>query len=126
MICPADAAAPTPPVVNDNCGRPLTVSAPVVSAIPACSVRSLIHLLILIAPVAALTTWVTYYNCASSTAVMPAGTSGELQLLIALLCCGSKRHRLLMIIVDHQLTVRVPVVSADTCLLTDHLYIYLY
>src|SRR5688572_31621764 len=28
--CPANATAPTPPVVNDNCGRPLTVSAPVV------------------------------------------------------------------------------------------------
>src|SRR5687767_15943167 len=35
--CPANAAAPTPPVVNDNCGRPLTVSAPVVSTPPACA-----------------------------------------------------------------------------------------
>src|SRR5512145_2107375 len=35
--CPANATAPTPPVVNDNCGRALTVSAPVVSTIPGCS-----------------------------------------------------------------------------------------
>src|SRR5688572_19544996 len=37
VACPADAAAPTPPPVNDNCGRPLTISAPVASALPACS-----------------------------------------------------------------------------------------
>src|SRR5687767_15931443 len=29
VACPADAAAPTPPPVNDNCNRPLTISAPV-------------------------------------------------------------------------------------------------
>src|SRR5678810_966718 len=30
----ANATAPTPPVVNDNCGRPLSVSAPVAGADP--------------------------------------------------------------------------------------------
>jgi gliding motility-associated-like protein len=37
VACPALAVAPTAPTVLDNCGRTLTVSAPVVSAAPACS-----------------------------------------------------------------------------------------
>ena len=37
VACPADAVAPTPPAVNDNCGRPLTVSAPVVTGSAVCS-----------------------------------------------------------------------------------------
>ena len=36
MACPADAVAPTPPVVTDNCDRPITPSAGVPSADPAC------------------------------------------------------------------------------------------
>ncbi len=37
VACPALAVAPTSPSVLDNCGRTLTVSAPVISAAPACS-----------------------------------------------------------------------------------------
>ncbi|MDP5011027.1 MAG: hypothetical protein NWQ47_07345, partial [Crocinitomicaceae bacterium] len=38
VACPVNAnTAPNPPVVTDNCGRTLTVSAPAVSATPACS-----------------------------------------------------------------------------------------
>src|SRR5215210_3459521 len=37
VACPADAIAPTPPTVVDNCNRPITPSAPVVSADPACA-----------------------------------------------------------------------------------------
>src|SRR5688572_10566065 len=37
VACPADATAPTPPVVNDNCGTPLSVSAPVVTGNVTCS-----------------------------------------------------------------------------------------
>ena len=37
VACPADAVAPTPPNVVDNCGRTITASAPVVSADPACA-----------------------------------------------------------------------------------------
>src|SRR5687767_15582236 len=51
--CPANAAAPTPPVVNDNCGRPLTVSSPVVSTPPACA--------------GPITYTFTYTDCAGAT-----------------------------------------------------------
>src|SRR5688500_19682484 len=51
--CPANATAPTPPVVNDNCGRPLTVSAPVVSTPPACA--------------GPITYTFTYTDCAGAT-----------------------------------------------------------
>src|SRR5688572_31842602 len=37
VACPAEAVAPTPPIVLDNCGRTLTASAPVVSPDPACA-----------------------------------------------------------------------------------------
>src|SRR4030095_9626633 len=37
VACAADAIAPAPPVVNDNCGRVITPSAPIVSADPICS-----------------------------------------------------------------------------------------
>ena len=37
VACPADAMAPTPPTVLDNCGRTLTVSAGVPGADPACA-----------------------------------------------------------------------------------------
>ncbi|MFC0776393.1 HYR-like domain-containing protein, partial [Terrimonas alba] len=37
VACLADAVAPTPPVVTDNCGRTITPSAPVVSPDPACA-----------------------------------------------------------------------------------------
>src|SRR5687767_15924739 len=51
--CPANAVAPTPPTVNDNCGRPLTVSAPVVSTPPACA--------------GPITYTFTYTDCAGAT-----------------------------------------------------------
>jgi hypothetical protein len=53
VACPAAASAPTPPVVNDNCGRPLTVSGPVVSTIPVCS--------------GPITYTFTYTDCAGAT-----------------------------------------------------------
>src|SRR5690606_29749437 len=37
VACPSEASAPTPPVVNDNCGRALTVSAPAVSGDVTCA-----------------------------------------------------------------------------------------
>ena len=37
VACPADAVAPTPPNVVDNCGRTMTASAPVISADPLCA-----------------------------------------------------------------------------------------
>src|SRR5512143_3186806 len=37
VACPADAVAPTPPAVTDNCGRTITPSAPVISADPVCA-----------------------------------------------------------------------------------------
>src|SRR5439155_23594479 len=37
VACPSAAATPTPPTLTDNCGRTLTVSAPVVTGNPACS-----------------------------------------------------------------------------------------
>ena len=37
VACPALAVAPTVPTVLDNCGRTLTVSAPVISAAPVCA-----------------------------------------------------------------------------------------
>ena len=37
VACLADATAPTPPDVTDNCGRTLTVSAGVPGADPACA-----------------------------------------------------------------------------------------
>src|SRR4030095_7352300 len=37
VACPANAVAPTPPTVVDNCNRPITPSAPVVSADPVCA-----------------------------------------------------------------------------------------
>ena len=37
VACLADATAPTPPTVLDNCGRTLTVSAAVPGADPACA-----------------------------------------------------------------------------------------
>ena len=37
VACPADATAPTPPTVTDNCGRTLTVSAGVPGTDPACA-----------------------------------------------------------------------------------------
>ena len=36
MACPADAVAPTPPIVTDNCDRPITASAGVRGTDPAC------------------------------------------------------------------------------------------
>src|SRR5512137_1621200 len=51
--CPIAAVEPTPPVVQDNCGRPLTVSAGVPSAVPPCS---------------GTMTWTfTYTDCANAT-----------------------------------------------------------
>ncbi|HRJ15563.1 MAG TPA: hypothetical protein PLI34_11250, partial [Saprospiraceae bacterium] len=37
VACPSGASAPTPPVVNDNCGNPMQISGPVVSPDPACA-----------------------------------------------------------------------------------------
>src|SRR5678810_212294 len=37
VACLADAVAPTPPVVVDNCGRTLTASAPVAGTDPTCA-----------------------------------------------------------------------------------------
>src|SRR5678810_905652 len=73
--CPANATAPTPPVVNDNCGRPLAVSAPVVSAIPACS-GPITYTFTYTDCAGATYTWVHTTTVLPPTAVMPApGTS---------------------------------------------------
>src|SRR5437899_3283612 len=37
VVCPSAATTPTPPTVTDNCGRTLTVSAPVVTGNPVCA-----------------------------------------------------------------------------------------
>ena len=82
VACLAAATAPTPPVVNDNCGRPLTVSAGVGGTDPAC---------------AGTKTWTfTYTDCAGATypwvytytisapvVVMPAGGSSTVACLAA-------------------------------------------
>jgi hypothetical protein len=37
VACPAEAIAPIPPVITDNCGRAITPSVPVISADPVCT-----------------------------------------------------------------------------------------
>src|SRR5687767_15815652 len=74
VACPADAAAPTPPPVNDNCGRPLTISAPVASALPACS-RHITYTLFPYTTLFRSYTWTHTTTVLPPTVVMPAPTT---------------------------------------------------
>jgi hypothetical protein len=124
VACPAAASAPTPPVVNDNCGRPLTVSVRLYQLYLYAVVRSLIHLLILIALVLHIHGYILQLylrqqllQCLhqeSSTVACPAAASAPTPPVVND-NCG-----------DH-LTVSGPVVSTlPVCSGPIHLYIYVY
>src|SRR5678816_3055483 len=75
VACASAAVAPTPPVVNDNCGRPLAVSAAVVSTPPACA-GPITYTFTYTDCAGATYTWVHTTTVLPPTAVMPApGTS---------------------------------------------------
>ena len=122
VACPADAVAPTPPTVLDNCGRTLTVSAGVPGADPACAgtktytftytlvITQLIHGYILIPSVHRL------LQCLQLV----------LQLLPVLLMQWHQHHQLLLDNCGRTLTVSAGVPGADPACAGTKTYTFTY
>src|SRR5687768_17904295 len=87
VACPADSAASTPPPVNDNCGRLLTISAPVASALPACS-GDITYTFTYTDCAGATYTWTHTTTVLPPTVVMPRSEehTSELQSRLHLVC----------------------------------------
>jgi gliding motility-associated-like protein len=73
VACLAAATAPTPPAVQDNCGRDLTISAPMVSADPACA-GTKTYIYTYTDCSSAMYEWVYTYTISEPVVTMPANT----------------------------------------------------
>ena len=71
VACLANATAPTPPVVTDNCGRTLTVSAPVAGTDPVCAGPKTYTFTYTLCD-NTTQTWVYTYTISAPTVIMPA------------------------------------------------------
>src|SRR5436190_14659154 len=79
VACLSAATAPTPPVVNDNCGRPLTVSAPVAGADPACA-GDKTYTFTYTDCSGATYQWIYTYTISAPVVTMPAGGSSTVEI----------------------------------------------
>src|SRR5688500_16411389 len=82
VACLAAATAPTPPVVTDNCGRTLTVSAGVPGADPACAGTKTYTFTYTLCD-NTTQTWVYTYTISAPTATMPAPGASTVACLAA-------------------------------------------
>src|SRR4029453_15344162 len=120
--CPADAVAPTPPSVTDNCGRVITPSAPVVSADPVCAgIKTYTYTYTDCAGVAK--TWIYTYTISAPTFTLPADGASTVA------CPADAVAPTPPTVVDNcnrPITASAPVVSADPVCAGTKTYTYTY
>jgi len=124
VACPANTnTAPTPPTVLDNCGRTLTVSAPVISAIPTCA-GTRTYTYTYTACDGTTFPWVYTYNVSPpAPVVMPTNGSS------AVPCAAAATAPTAPTVTDNcgrTLTVSAPVVSPDPACAGTKTYTYTY
>ena len=78
VACPIAAVAPTPPIVTDNCGRTLSVSAGVAGTLPSCS-GTMTYTFTYTDCANATYTWVYTYTISAPVVSMPAGGGSTIQ-----------------------------------------------
>jgi gliding motility-associated-like protein len=122
VACPTAATAPTAPTVTDNCGRTLTVSAPVVSPDPACAGTKTYTYTY--SDCAGVTyTWMYTYTISAPVVVMPANGSSTVA------CPTAATAPTAPTVTDNcgrTLTVSAPVVSPDPACTGTKTYTYTY
>ena len=122
VACPALAVAPTAPTVLDNCGRTLTVSAPVISAAVTCS-GAQTYTYTYTSCSGTTYPWVYTYTISAPTVVMPANGSSTVA------CPASAVTPTTPTVLDNcgrTLTVSAPVISAAPACAGTQTYTYTY
>jgi gliding motility-associated-like protein len=122
VACATNATAPTPPAVQDNCGRDLTISAPVVSADPACA-GDKTYTYTYTDCSNATYTWVYTYTISAPVVTMPDPGASTVA------CASNATAPTPPAVQDNcgrDLTISVPVVSADPACAGDKTYTYTY
>jgi gliding motility-associated-like protein len=124
VACPSNTnTAPTTPVVTDNCGRTLTVSAPVISAIPTCA-GTRTYTYTYTSCNGTPYSWVYTYTVSPPIVVMPANGSSTV-------ACPSNTNTAptTPVVTDNcgrTLTVSAPVISAIPTCAGTRTYTYTY
>jgi gliding motility-associated-like protein len=122
VACPALALAPTAPIVLDNCGRTLAVSAPVISAAVACS-GTQTYTYTYTSCSGTTYPWVYTYTIGAPTVVMPANGSSTVA------CPALALAPTAPIVLDNcgrTLAVSAPVISAAVACSGTQTYTYTY
>jgi gliding motility-associated-like protein len=122
VACASNATAPVTPVVLDNCGRTLTVSAPVVSPDPACAGNKT-YTYTYTDCASATYSWVYTYTISAPVVSMPANGSSTVA------CASNATAPVTPTVLDNcgrTLTVSAPVVSPDPACAGNKTYTYTY
>jgi gliding motility-associated-like protein len=122
VACVSSATAPVAPTVLDNCGRTLTVSAPVVSPDPACAGNKT-YTYTYTDCASATYSWVYTYTISAPVVSMPANGSSTVA------CASNATAPLTPTVLDNcgrTLSVSAPVVSPDPACAGNKTYTYTY